>query len=152
MPFKKNIWKHILQERLQKFANSKNDLEQKKNELSVQLSSSYSKIIPPDVVRHLLEKYVQAFEQSSRKKKKQLFQLLLNKITIKQSDGRKRVVDKIELDFDFSELNLFKTFTLIHILYLESDHTEENTSPSPDSKDNLSSNFFASICGTVHPD
>ncbi|MDG4657580.1 zinc ribbon domain-containing protein [Ectobacillus antri] len=133
--FEQNLFPvSILQERLQKLAKSKNDLDQKKNELSVQLSSSDTKIIPPDVVRHLLEKYVEEFQQSSREKKKQLFQLLLNKITIKQAAGRSRTVDKIELDFDFSEINLSKTFTLIHILYLESDHSEEISSSNPDSK------------------
>jgi site-specific DNA recombinase len=136
--FEQNLFPvSILQERLQKLAKSKNDLEQKKNELSLQLSSSDTKIIPPDVVRHLLDKYVQAFQLSPREKKKQLFQLLLNKITIKQSDGRSRTVDKIELDFNFSEVNLSKTFTLIHILYLESDHAKENPSSNPDSKDKM---------------
>ena len=71
------------------------------------------------------------------RKKKQFFQLLLNYIKIKQSDGRSRTVDKIELDFDFSEVNLSKTFTLIHILYLESDHSEENSSSNHDSKDKM---------------
>jgi site-specific DNA recombinase len=127
--FEQNIFPvSILQERLLKLAKSKNDLEKKKNELSVQLSSSDSKVIPPDVVRHLLEMYVHLFQQSTREKKKQLFQLLLNKITIKQSDGRSRIVDKVELDFDFSEVNLSKTFTLIHILFQKSDHSEENHS------------------------
>ncbi|WP_417898457.1 recombinase family protein [Bacillus haimaensis] len=126
----------MLQERLQKLTSSRNDLERKKNELSVQLSSSDSKIIPPDVVRHLLEKYVQAFQQSPREKKKQLFQLLLNKTTIKHADGRSRTIDKIELDFDFTEVNLSKTFTLLHILYIESDYSEESSS-STDSKDKI---------------
>jgi site-specific DNA recombinase len=137
--FEQNLFPvSILQERLQKLTKSKNELEQKKNELSIQLSSSDSKFIPPDVVKHLLEKYVQAFQQSSREKKKQLFQLLLSKITIKQSDGRSRIVDKIELDFDFSEVNLSKTFTLIHILYQKSDHSEENPSSNPVLKDKMS--------------
>jgi site-specific DNA recombinase len=127
----------ILQERLQKVSKSKNELEQKKNQLSVQLSSSDSKIIPPDVVRHLLDKYVHAFQQSTREKKKQLFQLLLNKITIKQSDGRSRTVDKVELNFNFSEFNLSKTFTLIHILYLESDKNEEYSTSLTESKDKI---------------
>ncbi|SEP61398.1 site-specific DNA recombinase [Virgibacillus subterraneus] len=132
--FEQNLFPvSILQERLQKLAKSKNDLEQKKNELSIQLSSSDTKIIPPDVVRHLLEKYVDEFQQSSREKKKQLLQLLLNKISIKHLDGRFRTMDKIELDFDFSEVNLSKTFTLIHILYLESDYSKENS----DSKDKM---------------
>jgi site-specific DNA recombinase len=136
--FEQNIFPiSILQERLQKLAKSKNDLEQKKNELSVQLSSSDLKTIPPEVVRHLLEMYVQVFLQSSREKKKQLFQLLLNKITVKQSNGRSRSVDKIELDFDFSEFNLSKTFTLIHTLYLETDLSEENSSSNPDSENKM---------------
>jgi site-specific DNA recombinase len=136
--FEQNLFPvSILQERLQKLAKSKHDLEQKKNELSVKLSSSDSKVIPPDVVRHLLEKYIKAFQQSSREKQKQLFQLLLNKITIKKSDSSSRIVDKIELDFDFYEVNLSKTFTLIHILYLESVQLEENSSTNPDSKDKM---------------
>ncbi|WP_339148236.1 MULTISPECIES: recombinase family protein [unclassified Sutcliffiella] len=138
--FEQNLFPvSILQEKLHKLAKSKNDLVQKKNELSFQLSSSDSKIITPDVVRHLLEMYVQVFQQSSREKKKQLFQLLINKITIIQADGRSRTVDNIELDFDFSEVNLSKTFTLIHILYLESDHSEQNSSSKPDSKDKMPS-------------
>jgi site-specific DNA recombinase len=136
--FEQNIFPiSILQERLQKLAKLKTDLEQKKNELSVQLSSSDLKIIPAEVVRHLLEMYVQVFQQSSREKKKQLFQLLLNTITIKQADNRSRIVDTIELDFDFSEVNLSKTFTLIHILYQNSDHSEGNPSSNPDSKDKM---------------
>ncbi|WP_223702746.1 recombinase family protein [Sutcliffiella deserti] len=138
--FEQNLFPvSILQERLQKLAKQKNDLEQKKNELSIQLSSSDSKVIPPDIVRHLLEKYVRAFQQSTRERKKQLFQLLINKITITQFDRRSRTVGKIELDFDFSVVNLSKTFTLIHILYLESDHSEQNSSSKPDSKDNMPS-------------
>jgi site-specific DNA recombinase len=124
----------MLQERLQKFTSSRNDLEQKKNELSVQLSSSDSKVISPDLVRHLLEKYVQAFQQSPRAKKKQFFQLLLNKIIIKQADDRSRSIDKIELDFDFTEINLSKIFTLLHIVYIEADYSMESSS-STDSKD-----------------
>lgn len=136
--FEQNLFPvSILQERLQKLSKSKNDLEQKKNELSVQLSSSDTKIIPADVVKYLLESYVQAFQHSPRGKKKQLFQLLLNKITIKQSDGRSRAVNNIELDFDFSEVNLSKTYTLIHILYLESYYPERNSSSIPDSKDKI---------------
>jgi site-specific DNA recombinase len=136
--FEQNIFPiSILQERLQKLAKSKNDLEQKKNELSVQLSSSDLKIIPPEVVRHLLEMYVQVFQHSSREKKKHLLQLLLNKITVKQTDNRSRTIDKIELNFDFSEVNLSKTFTLIHILYLESEQLKENSSSNPDLKDKM---------------
>jgi site-specific DNA recombinase len=100
--FEQNLFPvSILQERLQKLAKSKNDLDQKKNELSIKLSSSDTKVIPAEVVKQLLEKYVHVFNQSTREMKKQLFQLLVNKITIKIQD-RSRSVDKIDLDFDFS--------------------------------------------------
>lgn len=136
--FEQNLFPvSILQERLQKLAKSKNDLEQNKNELSVKLSSSDSKVIPSDVIRHLLEKYIQAFQQPSRERKKQLFQLLLDKVTIIQSSGRSRVVDKIELDFDFSEVNISKTFTLIQTLYLDLDHSEENSCSNAATKDKI---------------
>lgn len=140
--FEQNLFPvSLLQERLQKVSKWKNDLEQKKNELSVQLSSSDSKVIPPDVVKILLEKFVHVFEQSSREKKKQLFQLLINKATIKVADGHSRIVDKIELDFDFSDVNLSKTFTLIHILFLESEHTGENPASKSDSHDKIPSHL-----------
>ncbi|MFC5465760.1 hypothetical protein [Lederbergia graminis] len=136
--FEQNLFPvSILQERLQKVSKSKNELEQKKNELSIQLSSSDTKIIPPDLVRHLLEKYIQAFQQSSREKKKQLLQLLINKISIKQSDRHSRFVDKIELDFDFSVVNLSKTFTLIHVLFHEAEHIDQGSVSLPDSKDKI---------------
>jgi len=127
----------ILQERLQKVSHQKNELQQKKNELSVQLSSSESKIIPPDLVRTLLERYIQVYQESSRERKKQLIQLLINNITVKPSSGRSRTVDIVELDFDFSEVHLSKTFTLIHNLYLEEVKTEGNASITQDSKENL---------------
>ena len=38
--------------------------------------------------------------------------------------GRSRTMDELELDFDFSQVNLSKIFTLIHILYLEPGHSE----------------------------
>lgn len=67
----------ILQERLQKVSTQKSYLERNKNELSTQLSSSDLKVIKPDLIKHLLEKYIEAFQQSSREKKKHLLQLLL---------------------------------------------------------------------------
>jgi site-specific DNA recombinase len=89
------------------------------------------------VVRHLLKHYVQALEQFPREKRKQLFQLLLNMISIIEADGRSLTINKIELHIDFSEVNLSKTFTLFHILYLESDHSEENFSSNFGSKDQM---------------
>jgi len=126
----------ILQERLQKISSNKTELEQKKNELSIYLSSSDSKVIPPNLVRILLEKFVAVFQQSTRDRQKQLFQLLLKRISIKQSKDRSRYVDNIELDFDFSEVNISKTFTLIHMLYRETDkeYTYSQTLPASNNK------------------
>jgi len=48
----------ILQERLQKVSNEKRELEQKKNEIAVHLSSSDSKVIQPELIEMLLEKFL----------------------------------------------------------------------------------------------
>ncbi|WP_019154240.1 hypothetical protein [Robertmurraya massiliosenegalensis] len=127
----------ILQERLQKVSSNKTELEQKKNELSTYLSSSDSKVIPPNLVRILLEKFVAVFQQSTRDRQKQLFQLLLKRISIKQSKDRSRYVDNIELDFGFSEVNASKTFTLIHMLYRETDKEDTYTQPLPASDNKM---------------
>jgi site-specific DNA recombinase len=76
------------------------------------------------------------FKQSSREKQKQLLQLLLHKVTIKQPEGKSRTVDKIELDFDFTEVNISKTFTLIHMLYHETDKEDvfSQSLPASDNK------------------
>jgi site-specific DNA recombinase len=127
----------VLQERLQEVSARKQVLDQKKNELSIKLSSSESRGIPQEVVRLLLEKYVKVLQHSSREKKKQLFQLLLSQITIKQAGSRSRNVDKIKMEFDFSEINVSKTFTLIHVLFLESDHKDKSHVSISDSKDKI---------------
>lgn len=120
--FEQNLFPmSILQERLQKVVKQKSELEQKKNELSVKLSSSDSKIIPPDLIKKLLVKFIYVYKQSTRNMQKQLVQLLIKEITIQQSINQSRYVDHIELDFDFSEVNVSKTFTLIHTLYRETD-------------------------------
>lgn len=59
----------ILQERLQQVAKEKMQLEQKKNELSTQLSSSDAKVIPHELVRFLLEKFLEVYQHSSREGK-----------------------------------------------------------------------------------
>lgn len=144
----------ILQERLQKVSSNKTELEQKKNELSIYLSSSDSKVIPPNLVRILLEKFVAVFQQSTRDRQKQLFQLLLKRISIKQSKDRSRYVDNIVLDFDFSEVNVSKTFTLIHMLYRETDNEDGFSQPLSASNNKMSPYlqlFFASIYDTVPP-
>lgn len=128
----------ILQERLQKVSSNKTELEQKKNELSIYLSSSDSKVIPPNLVRILLEKFVAVFQQSTRDRQKQLFQLLLKRISIKQSKDRSRYVDNIVLDFDFSEVNVSKTFTLIHMLYRETDNEDGFSQPLSASNNKMS--------------
>jgi site-specific DNA recombinase len=111
----------ILQERLQQVAKEKTQLEQKKNELSTQLSSSDTKVIPHELVRPLLEKFIEVYRNSSREGKKQLLQLPIGRISIRQLEKRSRTIHQIEIDFDFTEVNISKTFTLIHLLFRETD-------------------------------
>ncbi|UHA61114.1 zinc ribbon domain-containing protein [Metabacillus litoralis] len=129
--FEKNLFPvAILQERLQKIATEKAVLEHKRNELSIHLSSSDSKVISPDLIRMLLEKYMEVLQHATRDKQKHLFQLLLNNISVKNLKVRSRSIDKITLEFDFTEVNISNTFTLIHLLYQEAGEL-------PDSNDKL---------------
>lgn len=121
----------ILQERLQQVAKEKMQLEQKKNELSTQLSSSDAKVIPHELVRFLLEKFLEVYQHSSREGKKQLLQLLVNKISIRQLENRSRTIHQVQLDFDFTEINISKTFTLIHLLFRETDNEVALSQPLP---------------------
>lgn len=127
----------ILQERLQQVAKEKTQLEQKKNELSTQLSSSDTKVIPPELVRLLLEKFVEVYNHSSREGKKQLLQLLIGSISIRQTESRSRTIHEVNLDFDFTEVNISKTFTLIHLLYRETDKEDGFSQPLPASDNKI---------------
>ncbi|EGQ23792.1 site-specific DNA recombinase [Sporosarcina newyorkensis 2681] len=127
----------ILQERLQQVAKEKTQLEQKKNELSTQLSSSDTKVIPPELVRLLLEKFVEVYNHSSREGKKQLLQLLIGSISIRQTESRSRTIHEVNLDFDFTEVNISKTFTLIHLLYRETDKEVAFSQPFPASDNKI---------------
>ena len=127
----------ILQERLQQVAKERTQLEQKKNELSTQLSSSDTKVIPHEMVRFLLEKFVEVYQHSSREGKKQLLQLLIGNISIRQLENRSRSIHQIDLDFDFTEVNISKTFTLIHLLYRETDKEDGFSQPLPASNDKI---------------
>ncbi|WP_234447066.1 recombinase family protein [Virgibacillus salexigens] len=111
----------ILQERLKDVSDEKSMLEQRKSELSTKLSSTDTKVIQPELLDILLTKFIETYKRSSRNKQKQLLQLLIENINITLTKDKTRVVDKIELDFDFSEVNISKTFALIHLLYLETD-------------------------------
>ncbi|MBB4827136.1 hypothetical protein HNO89_004430 [Sporosarcina luteola] len=124
-------------------------MEQKKNELSTKLGSSDTKVIPPELVRSLLEKFIEVYKHSSREGKKQLLQLLIGSISIRQKESRSRTVHEVKLDFDFTEVNLSKTFTLIHLLYRGTDK-EVAITRSCQQNTNISSSFFSSIYGTVH--
>lgn len=127
----------ILQERLQHVSNEKAELEQRHNEITGQLSSNDAKVIKPELIQKLLEKFLLVYKQSSRERQKQLLQLLLNKITVKHPIGQSRMVDQIELDFDFSEVNISKTFTLIHMLYRETDNANGFPKPIPASDNKI---------------
>lgn len=135
--FKKNTLPiDILQERLQKVSNEKRELEQKKNEIAVHLSSSDSKVIQPELIEMLLEKFLFVYKQTSRENQKQLLQLLIDKITIKQT-GKSRTIKNIELEFDFTEVNISKTFILIHMLYREADNETDYPQPIPASDNKI---------------
>lgn len=121
----------ILQERLQKVSNDKRRLEQKKNEIIIQLGSVDSKVIQPELIEKLLKKFLSVYSKSSRENKKQLLQLLIDNIAIKQID-RSRTIKNIELEFDFTEMNISKTFILIHLLYRETDNEHTFSIPASD--------------------
>ncbi|QFT91170.1 hypothetical protein FIU87_21190 [Bacillus sp. THAF10] len=130
--FEKNLFPvAILQERLQKIATEKAELEHKRNELSIHLSSSDSKFISPDLIRMLLEKYMEVLQHATRDKQKHLFQLLLNNISVEHLKGHSRSIDKITLEFDFTEVNISNTFTLIHLLYLEAGELSDSKDTMP---------------------
>ncbi len=121
----------ILQERLQKVSNEKRELGQEKNELIIQLGSMDSKVIQPELIEKLLKKFLSVYKKTSRENQKQLLQLLIANITIKQLD-RSRTIKNIELEFDFAEMNISKTFILIHLLYRETDNESTFSIPASD--------------------
>ncbi|TKC16690.1 recombinase family protein [Robertmurraya kyonggiensis] len=111
----------VLQERLQQVAIEKSAIEQKRNNLITEISKSDTKVIPPELVHLLLGKFVEVYKSSTRDKQKQLLQLLVKQITVGRTNDQLRQIDKVELEFDFTEVNLSNTFTLIHMLYLETE-------------------------------
>lgn len=87
------------------------------------------------MVRVLLEQFLDCYKSLTREKKKQLLQLLLAEIQIKQcTDSRSRTIDKIKIEFDFSVYNQTKTFTLIHMLNYKTDNDYSQTLPASDNK------------------
>ncbi len=136
--FEKNILPTmILQERLQKVAKEKEELEHRKNEITIQLGSTDTKIIQPELIEKFLEQFLLIYKTSSRKNKKHLLQLLISKISVKQSKEKSRIVNNVELDFDFTEINISKTFTLIHILYRETENEDDYSQPIPVSESKI---------------
>ncbi|MHA6250317.1 recombinase family protein [Oceanobacillus sp. CAU 1775] len=121
----------ILQERLQKVSIEKRELEQKKNEIIIQLGSIDSKVIQPELIEKLLKKFLSVYRKTSRENQKQLLQLLIDNIAIKQID-KSRTIKAIELEFDFTEMNISKTFILIHLLYRETDNENTFSIPASD--------------------
>lgn len=62
----------ILQERLQKVSNEKRELEQKKNEIAIKLSSIDSKVIQPELIEKLLNRFLLVYKKTTRENQKQL--------------------------------------------------------------------------------
>ncbi|MCY8807968.1 zinc ribbon domain-containing protein [Bacillus atrophaeus] len=130
--FEQNLFPvNILQERLQQVANEKRVLEQKNNNFITKIGNSDTKVIPPELVHDLLDKFVAVYKSSSREKQKQLLQLLVKRITIGRTNARSRQIDKVELEFDFTKVNLSNTFTLIHMLHLETEKEGLSTPSIP---------------------
>lgn len=73
------------------------------------------------MVHLLLEKFIVVYKISTGEKQKQLIKLLVKQITIGRKIDRIRQIDEIEFEFDFTEINHSRTFTLIHMLYLETE-------------------------------
>ncbi|HLR79174.1 MAG TPA: recombinase family protein [Bacillota bacterium] len=131
--FEKNtLPTQILQDRLQEMSLEKEELEQKKNEIAIQLSSNDSKVIQPELIETLLERFLSIYTKTSRENKKQLLQHLIKQITIKQLKDKSRTINEIELEFDFTEVNISKTFILIHLLYRETDNEHTFSIPASD--------------------
>lgn len=57
--------------------------------------------------------------------------MLIDNIAIKQID-KSRTIKAIELEFDFTEMNISKTFILIHLLYRETDNENTFSIPASD--------------------
>lgn len=57
--------------------------------------------------------------------------MLIDKITIKEKD-KSRTINEVELNFDFTDVNLSKTFILIHLLYRETDNEHTFSIPASD--------------------
>ena len=129
---KKTLPTTILQDRLQKVSKEKEELEEKKNEIAIQLGSNDSKVIPPELIETLIERFLSTYKKLSRDNKKQLLQHLINQITIKQLKDKSRTINRIKLEFDFTEVHISKTFTLIHLLYRETDNEHTFSIPASD--------------------
>jgi site-specific DNA recombinase len=61
---------------------------------------------------------------------------LIDKISIKQT-GKSRTIKNIELEFDFTEVNISKIFILIHMLYREADNETDYPQPIPASDNKI---------------
>lgn len=121
----------VLQERLQQVAIEKSEIEQKRNNLITEINKSDTKVIPPELVHLLLGRFVEVYKSSTRDKQKQLLQLLVKQITVGRTNDQLRQIDKVKLEFDFTEVNLSNTFTLIHMLYLETEKESISTPSIP---------------------
>ncbi|WP_241762334.1 recombinase zinc beta ribbon domain-containing protein [Anoxybacillus flavithermus] len=135
--FEKNLFPiSMLQERLDIIAKEKAAIEQKIYEMQNGLQQAETKKISPEPVRELLAKFVDVYKVATREQKKHLLHLLIKKITLVPLSDRKRIVDKVELEFDFRDIHKSKSFILIHHLY-NNQETEHDLST-----DNMNENYL----------
>jgi hypothetical protein len=58
-------------------------------------------------------------------------------VVLYKQTGKSRTIKNIELEFDFTEVNISKTFILIHMLYREADNESDYPQPIPASDNKI---------------
>lgn len=117
----------MLQDRLSQVANEKTSVEHRLLELKSKLNQSRQKPVSPELIIELLQRFVSVYETAPREQKKHLIQLLVKKINIVTLPDKKRIIDSIELEFDFEDLHKSKSIVLIHHLFGNSNWSDLST-------------------------
>jgi site-specific DNA recombinase len=117
----------MLQDRLSQVANEKVAVEHRILELKSKLNHANQKPVSPEAIEDLLQRFVSVYETASRERKKHLIQLLVKKINLVSLPDKKRIIDSVELEFDFEDLHKSKSIVLIHHLFGDSNWRDLST-------------------------
>ncbi|WP_342771989.1 recombinase family protein [Neobacillus piezotolerans] len=117
----------MLQERLKQVAEEKTAIEHTLSEIKGKLHQSSHKFIEPKPIHQLLQRFVATYEEATREQKKDLIQLLVKKVKVISLPQRKRVIESVELEFDFEDLHKSKSIVLIHHLFGDSSWKQLST-------------------------